>query len=120
MSQFYIDQSVAPPPIPPTVPTSFVTDSGTAVPAANSLNDFGATSTVNNANGIQTTGSGSTVTTRLTNRFQGTATTIGATTADIVTFSLGATPSAFFFNFTVAVFNASTPAGAGYDTYTTM
>lgn len=107
-------------PVPPQVPTSFVTDSGTAVPVANILNDLGDTSTVNNANGIQTTGSGNTVTTRLTNRFSVSTTTIGATTSDAITFPLGATPATFFFSFQVAVFNAATPAGAGYASFTTV
>lgn len=107
-------------PVPPTVPTSFVTDSGTAIPAANILNDLGGFTSINDADGIRTIGSGNTVTTQLTNRLGGSGTTVGATTADLVTFALGATPAVFFFSFETAVFNAATPAGAGYATYTTV
>ena len=102
-------------PLPPDVPTSFVTDSGTAVPALNILNVLGNDSTANNANGISTTGSGNTVTVVLSNRLQGTVTTVGAVTGDAITFSLGATPGAYKFVFSIVGFNSATPAGAGYD-----
>jgi len=42
-------------PVPPSVPTQFTTDSGTAIPAANNLNVFGGV-------GATTSGSGSTIT----------------------------------------------------------
>ncbi|NCN42680.1 hypothetical protein GW916_15695 [bacterium] len=98
----------------PSVATSYVTDSGTATPAANILNVLGDDTTEYNANGITTLGVGDTVTILLTNRLQGTGSTSGAVTDDIVTFSLGATPGTFRVFGNAAAFNASTPASAGY------
>lgn len=121
MSQFYVNNSSLIPP-PPTVATSYVTDvNSPAIPAANILDVFGGETTANNNNGIRTDGSsGSNVlTVQLTNRLQGTGTTVGATTADIVTFSLGATPGTFFFTFQIAAFESGTPSGAGYGSYST-
>ena len=121
MSQIY--KSLASGPVPPDVPTQFTTDDGSiAIPAANNLNVLSRDTSVNNANGIQTTADpngGDDLFVELTNRLQGTGTTVGATTADLVTFSLGATPRAFFFYFDVAGFNSTTPAAAGFSTYTT-
>ena len=58
MSQ--IIKNLADGPVPPSVPTSFVTDSGTAVPALNILNVLGGT-------GTTTSGAGNTITVTVKN-----------------------------------------------------
>lgn len=110
-------------PVPPAVATSYVTDvNSPAIPIANVLNVFGNDTTANNNNGIRTDGSSgsNTLTVQLTNRLQGTGTTIGATTADLVTFSLGATPGAYNFELKVIGFDAVTPSATGFTILGTM
>ncbi len=101
-------------PVPPAVPTSFVTDSGTAVPALNILNLITNDTVANNDNGITDTGSGNTVTILLTNRQTGTVTTTDATLTTIQSVALGATPGIFYVYGNVQGFNSSTPAGGSY------
>lgn len=110
-------------PVPPTVPTTFVTDiNSPAVPALNILNVLGNDTTANNINGIQTDGSSgsNTLTIQLTNRLQGTTTTVGAVTGDLITFALGATPGTYALEVRIAGFNASTPASVGYSLFGTV
>ncbi len=52
--------------------------------------------------------------------FNGTATTVGAVTANLITVPLGAVAGTFQFEARVKAFNASTPAGAGYNIYGTF
>jgi hypothetical protein len=98
----------------PAVPTSFPTDSGTAVPAANALTVLGASSTENDVDGIRTVGSGATLTIQLTNRFSATASTSGAVTADLITFNLGGSAQVFRFIFEVACRDTGSGDGNGY------
>jgi hypothetical protein len=107
-------------PVPPTVATTYVTDvNSPAIPAANILNVLGNDTTENDNDGIRTDGSSgsNTLTVQLTNRLQGTATTAGATTADIVTFALGATPGTYSIEVRIAGFESTTPAGVGYSLF---
>ena len=77
-------------PVPPQVPTSFVTNSGTAIPVANILNVLATDTTSNFDNGITDTGSGNTVTILLTNRATNGITTVNATPTTLITLPLGA------------------------------
>lgn len=104
-------------PVPPTVPTTFVTDvNSPAIPAANILNVLGNDTTSNNVNGIQTDGSSgsNTLTVQLTNRIQGVITTNGAATQTIFTFDLGATPASYMFEVNLTGFDTVTPTGTSY------
>ena len=98
----------------PAVPTTFVTNSGNAVPVANTLNILGNDTDVYNANGITTQGAGDTVTVLLNNRVQGTTTTAGAVTADVITFDCGATPGVFLLSVKIVAFDSVTPSGAAF------
>lgn len=44
-------------------------------------------------------------------------TTVGAVTGDVITLDLGAVPATYAIEVRVASFNASTPAGAGYQVF---
>lgn len=52
--------------------------------------------------------------------FKGTATTVGATTQDLITVPLGLVAGTFQFEARVKAFEATTPAGAGYNIYGTF
>ncbi len=52
--------------------------------------------------------------------FQGTGTTVGATTADLFSIPLGAVAGTYQFEARVKGFEATTPAGCGYNVYATF
>ncbi len=115
MSQIY--KSLLSGPVPPAVPTSFVTDDGTAIPAANVLNVLGIDSTENNVSGILTRANpnlSNNLEIVITNRLQGTGSTVGAVTADIITFALSAVAHVYTFDFSIAGFSSGSSEGVGY------
>ncbi len=92
---------------------------GPVPPTANNINLVGGSSTVNNSNGILVAGNAgtSTETFTLTNRSTGSVTTTGATSANLITLALGATPGVYTFDISVAAFaktGVGAPSGAGY------
>ncbi len=109
-------------PVPPTVATTYVTDvNSPAIPAANILNVLGNDTSANDVDGIRTDGSSgsNTLTIQLTNRLQGVSTTVGAVTADIITF----TPTVigtYTLDVRVAAYNTTSVLGAGYTLYGAM
>jgi hypothetical protein len=121
MSQFFIGTSAGS--LPPSVPTSFVTDvNSPSVPLANVENIIGGTSTVNNNTGIQTDGSSgsNTITIQLTNRFQNTVTTTDGTPTAISTFPLGATPGVYTFDVNIAGYDLTDSLGLGFSLFGTV
>lgn len=105
MSQFFI----ASPGGTPTVPTSFVTDDGTVIPAANVVNVNGVDGVVVEAN---PDGSNNMVIS-LQNSAVDTGQTIGAVTADITTIPL-TTAGTYTFEIRVAAWESTGPNSAGY------
>ncbi len=128
MSQIY-KSAASISPLPPAVPTSFNTQDGNAVPSANILLVNAYDSIENNANGVTTkggvasgdppgTGATNEMDIYLTNRLQGTTTTVGLVTSPIITF----TPTAvgtYAIEIRVAAYNTTSTIGAGYSVFGT-
>lgn len=114
-------------PVPPVVPTSFTTQNGTAVPAANILIVNGIDSTENNNNGIISkggvvgTGTANEVDIVITNRLTNTApvSTVGATTSPIITFT-PPTIGSYAIECRIAAYNTTASLGAGYSIFGTV
>lgn len=113
-------------PIPPIIATSYVSQSGTAVPSANILLVDAYDVPENNFNGIETkggvaggdppgTGATNEVDIYLTNRIVGTAQTTDAATPKILTsFALGAIPATYLLEIRIIAYNVTDALSAGY------
>lgn len=93
------------------IATSYVTDSGTAVPSGGVLNVMGK-STIATTNGYVFSGSGNTVT---LNETEGTGTTTGAQSVNLVVLNLGTTPGVYCFKARIAAFDTTDNTGAAFD-----
>src|SRR6185312_12838478 len=113
--------STASGPVPPSVATSYVTDiNSPAIPAGNVLNVLGNDTSENDIEGLRTDGSSgsNTLTIQLTNRLQGSITTVDAVTSPIITF----TPTVigtYAIECRIAAYNTTGSLGAGYSLFGT-
>lgn len=116
MSQLFVSSGGA---AGPTVPTSFVTDDGTATPAANTLTIIAEDVTDDNLNGIQTNGqTAATVKIQLTNRQTATGQTTTTGTTNLLTFdcaTAGAVNGTYIFKIQAAAFDSTNTQGNGYE-----
>lgn len=114
MSQFFLGTSDSN--LPPDVPTSFVTDNGTVIPANHVVNINGGSTSSNNANGIQVIanpdGSNNEVV-QLTNRLFATLTTTNATPQTLLNFPLGSTPGAYNIFLQLSTYDSTNNEGGG-------
>lgn len=125
MSQIY--KSSASGPVPPSVATSYQTDNGTAVPAANVLIVHGNASTENNTNGIIAkggvvgTGTSNEVDIVVTNRISGNVTTSDATPTTLASLDLTTIGNGVFtFDVQISGFDVTDNEGVGYAIFGTI
>lgn len=118
MSQFFTGVTAGN--LPPSVATSYTTQSGTAVPSANVLIINAGDSTENNDNGIISkggvlgTGTANEVDIVLTNRITGSVSTTGIVTSTIMTFTPPAAEGVYDFSINICAWITAGQIGSTY------